>query len=246
VDRSAHAKILVGCYSLGLAAQLSVGIRGRSNRPTWYTSPWWVLRNYAARAVPRAIFGEKALGGAGTNAAGLPVALDIANRAGHLALIGIAWLVVAAVIVVALARLTEPHWPLALAAGLFSVILFLGEIGDNLSIVQPRYVIAPALLLYTAIVALLRPRGVSGEAAGDQAPRPAGAAPSWCPVAAFACLLAVVCVLNFRVTNGRSESPAWTSVVAAAQKSCAERGVTGYVYARSWWTVHIPCGRLSR
>jgi hypothetical protein len=273
VDRSKNTRFLVACYALGLAAQLSLQLRGLSNRPiNRYTGPWWSLRNYVARTVPRAIFGEKALGGPGTNPAGLPAALDIANKTEHLALIGTAWLVVVAVIIIALARVTEPHWPLAVTAGFFSVFLFVGEIIDNLAIVQPRYVIAPALLLYTAIVALLRPRGVMRAAAADSAPdgasqpgravsravnsraqdspavggRAGGARRTWYPVAAFACLLAVACVLNFRVTNGRSESPAWTSVVAAARQSCQQPGMTSYVYSHAWWGVHIPCGRLAR
>ncbi len=32
-----------------------------------FTSPLWILGNYVTRAVPRAIFGELALGGPGTN-----------------------------------------------------------------------------------------------------------------------------------------------------------------------------------
>ncbi len=256
--RDKHTKLLVGCYILGLAVQLSVLVRGLSNRPAnWYTSPSWVLRNYVNRAVPRAIFGEKALGGPGTNAAGMPIGLDIVNKTEHVALIGTALLVLLAVVIIALARVTEPHWPLALLAGAFSVIVFLGEIVDNLTIVQPRYVIAPALLLYTMIVALLRPRGVIGNAAhavtdesGRQVDRPAAAVPArgagaWYPVAAFAVLLATVCVINFRVTNGRSGSPAWSSVVAAAHQSCQRPGVTDYVYSHAWWKVRIPCDRVS-
>jgi hypothetical protein len=244
-DRSKNAWFLAGCYAFGLAAQISVGLRGLSNRPTnWYTSPTWVLGKYVTRAVPRAIFGERALGGAGTNAAGMPVALDIANQTEHLALIGLAWLVVLIAIGIALTRFTAPNWPLAVTAGLFSVLVFLSEIVDNLTIVQPRYVIAPALLLYTAVVALLRPRGVMGEAAADSAPPAGRFGRTWYPVAAFACLLAVACVLNFRVTNGRSESPAWTSVVAAARTSCQKPGVTSYLYLHAWWGVHIPCHRV--
>jgi hypothetical protein len=160
------------------------------------------------------------------------------------------------VIVIALARVTDPHWPLAVTAGLFSVIIFLGEIVDNLTIVQPRYVIAPALLLYAAIVALLRPRGVvPAAAAADPAGAPGRARPgpawmtgplTWYPVAAFAILLAIVCGLNFRVSNTRSSSPPWSSVVARAQQYCEQPGVTSYEYAHAWWRVHIPCSRVSR
>ncbi len=47
-----------------------------------------------------------------------------------------------AAIIIAAVRLTAPDWPLAVTALLFSVLLFLGEIVNNLPIVQPRYVIA--------------------------------------------------------------------------------------------------------
>jgi len=186
--------------------------------------------------------------------------MHIVSMAEHRALIGIAWLLVLAVIVIALARITDPNWPLAVAAALFSVIVFLGEIVDNLTIVQPRYVIAPALLLYTMIVALLRPRGVMRASAADDdaagtAGRPVRAAEgggkwsvrarsAWLPITTFAALLAVVCALNFRVTNGRSESPAWSTVVANAQASCQMPGVTSYLYLHVWWAVRIPCSRL--
>jgi hypothetical protein len=209
----------------------------------------WVLTKYISRAVPRAIFGERALGGPGTNAEGMPAPLHIPNQTEHLLLIAMAWVVLLAVIVIALARVTDPHWPLAVTAGLFSVLIFLSEIVDNLKIVQPRYVIAPALLLYAAIVALLRPRGVMPAVEAGPAsttPRPAWSPLAWYPVAAFAILLAIVCGLNFRVSNTRSSSPPWSSVVAHAQLYCERPGVTSYEYAHAWWRVHIPCSRVSR
>lgn len=243
-DRSKHSVLLFGCYAFGLLAQESVSLRGLSNRPTgWYTSPLWVLKNYISRVVPRALFGEKAMGGGGTDIRGNPVPLHIVSQAEHLGLIAAAWLVVLIVIVIALARVTDPNWPLAITAGLFSVLVFLGEIVDNLTVVQPRYVIAPALLLYTAVIAMLRPRGVMR--APGAAPDRTRAMAAWYPVAVFAALLAVACAFNFRVTNARSQSPAWSTVVARAATSCQRPGVTSYVYTYDWWSVQIPCGRVS-
>jgi hypothetical protein len=257
VDRTKSTIFMCSFWLLGLAAQESVALRGMSNRHSgWYTSPLWVLEKYISRTVPRAIFGERALGGPGTNAEGMPAPLHIPNHTEHLILIAMAWVVLLVVIVIALARVTDPHWPLAVTAGLFSVLIFLGEIVDNLKIVQPRYVIAPALLLYAAIVALLRPRGVMSAATDatgppGRRPTPAWMAGSWSPltwypVAAFAILLAIVCGLNFRVSNTRSSSPPWSSVVAHAQLYCERPGVTSYEYAHAWWRVHIPCSRVSR
>jgi hypothetical protein len=160
-----------------------------------------------------------------------------------------------AVVVIALGRLTAPHWPLAVTALAFSAVLFVGEIVDNYQIVQPRYVIAPALLLYTAIVAMLRPRGAAygvppaGKPGGDASAAAASRGPwrgvaAWTPVTVFALLLAVVVGFNFRVVNTRSESPPWTAVVAAARHTCNMPGTADYEYSHLWWHVQIPCSKV--
>jgi hypothetical protein len=259
-DRSKSAVAVAVCWAAGLLAQWSVQLRGMSNRANdLFTSPLWILGNYVTRAVPRAIFGELALGGPGTNYRGSPAPLSIPNMAVHEALIWGACAIVVAVVVIALARLTTPHWPLAVTALVFSVVLFVGEIVDNYPIVQPRYVIAPALLLYTAIVAMLRPRGVtgdmtageSGDAPGDGTPAAAAVGASrwpvvaaWTPVTVFALLLAVVVGFNFRVVNTRSESPPWSAVVTAARNACMQPGMTDYEYSHLWWHVQIPCSKV--
>jgi hypothetical protein len=259
-DRSKTAIAVAVCWAAGLVAQWTVQVRGLSNRKGGlFTSPLWILGNYVTRAVPRAIFGEKALGGPGTNYRGSPVPLSIPDPAVHAALIWGACAIVVAVVVIALARLTAPHWPLAITALLFSVVLFVGEIVDNYPVVHPRYVIAPALLLYTAIVVMLRPRGATASApAGQAGGTPTGdtavtAAPTgsslrsvaaWTPVTVFALLLAIVVGFNFRVVNTRSESPPWTAVVAAARQTCMKPGTADYEYSHLWWTVRIPCSRV--
>ena len=123
-------------------------------------------RELRDRVVPRALFGEHALGGPGTNGDGHPLPLVIPDMAVHTALIWGAWGLSPWPSSSRLTRLTAPHWALAVTALLSSVLLFVGEIVNNLPIVQPRYVIAPALLLYTAIIAALRPRGVPDGRAG--------------------------------------------------------------------------------
>jgi hypothetical protein len=255
-DRSKTAIAVAVCWAAGLLAQWTVQLRGLSNRSNGlFTSPLWILGNYVTRAVPRAIFGERALGGPGTNYAGAPVPLSIPNMAVHEALIWGSCAIVVAVVVIALARLTAPHWPLAVTALAFSVLLFVGEIVDNYQVVQPRYVIAPALLLYTAIVAMLRPRGVTDEASAAGEPdgdAPATVAPrgplsviaAWAPVTVFALLLAVVVGFNYRVVNNRSESPPWTAVVATARHTCMKPGMADYEYSHLWWHVQIPCSRV--
>jgi hypothetical protein len=66
----------------------------------------------------------------------------------------------------------------------------------------------------------------------------------WLPAAGFAVLLLVAVTLNFRVTNGRTTSPAWTSVVATAHAACAMPHVSAYTFVHEWWFVTIPCGKV--
>ena len=259
-DRSKVAIAVAVCWAGGLVAQWSIQLRGMSNRKNGlFTNPIWAFGNYVTRVVPRALFGEHALGGPGTNGEGHPLPLVIPNLAVHNALIWGAWAIVVIAIIIGLAKLTAPDWPLAVTALLFSVLVFIGEIIDNLPIVQPRYVIAPALLIYTAIVAMLRPHGAAdaarppdgpgGQAASDTRARrwalPARpVVVAWSPVIVFALVLAVACGFNYRVTNNRSESPPWTAVVAAATKSCMKPGMGDYRYRHAWWQIKIPCGRV--
>lgn len=260
VDRSKSAVIMVFFWIAGFALEMLPSLNGQTNRFQWgVNSPLWALKNYATRAVPRALFGEKALGGPGTTVNGYVAPLHITSVVGHDALIAAAWTVVLIALLLALARRTHPNWPLAVTAALFSFLLFAGQLFINHHVVQPRYVIAPALLLYTAFVASLRPHGVAARERGS---RPMGimAALGWIPVGGFAVVLAVAVALNFRVVNGRTDSPTWTSAVAQARAACADGGAglsdkaftrspSGkgiYWFRYSWWSVEIPCHRVSR
>jgi hypothetical protein len=236
-DRSKNTLFLAIFWVAGVLLQMSQTLLGRSKHYLYgFNGPFFVLRNYVTRAVPRALFGESALGGPGATYRGDYAPLHIVNEAAHVALIAAAWAVVLAVLVIALTRFTDPDWPLAVTAGIFSLGIFFDELLINTPVVQPRYVIAPALLLYVVLVAALRPR-LGRRPRADLALR-------WLPVAGFAVLIAVAVVLNFRVTNGRSGSPPWTSVVARAHSACLQPGVTSYTYTHAWWQVKIPCSRL--
>jgi hypothetical protein len=237
-DRSKSAIAVSAVWLLGLLLQFSQTFQGRDHHYGYgHNSPWFLLRNYGARVIPRALFGESALGGAGVNYRGLYAPLNIINMAAHVALIGVAVAVVALAIILALRRFTDPNWPLAVVAGLFSLGVFTVELLVNTPVVQTRYLIAPAMLLYTVLAALLRPR-LREDA------RPAQTALRWLPAACVAVLVIVAISLNFRVTNGRSSSPPWTSVVAAATSACARPNVVSYLYVHEWWQLSIPCGRV--
>jgi hypothetical protein len=57
-------------------------------------------------------------------------------------------------------------------------------------------------------------------------------------------LFLVAVALNFRVTNGRTTSPACTSVVATAHRACAMPHVLAYTFVHEWWFVTIPCSQV--
>ena len=131
---------------------------------------------------------------------------------------------------------------------MFSVGIFIEEMLINMAVVQSRYVIAPALLLLTALVALLRPRQVPATSDVSTTARRLPSVSTmvrWLPVTGLAVLLAVAVTLNFSVTNGRTTSPAWTSVVASATSACASSPhITAYTFVHEWWWVTIPCDKV--
>ncbi|HEY0937255.1 MAG TPA: hypothetical protein VGD91_26390 [Trebonia sp.] len=243
VDRSKNSWCLAVLWAGGVWLQLSETALGRSHHDEFgLNSPFFVLKNYVARVAPRALFGERSLGGAGADYRGYYAPLHITNHDAHNALIVGAWLVVLVTVALAAARFTDPNWTLAGVAALFSVGIFIDELTVNTPVVQPRYVVAPALLLYTALAALLRPRQrEEGQAAEGQR---GWSAVRWLPAAGLAVLLVVAMTLNFRVTNGRTTSPSWTSEVASGKSACAEPGVSAYTFVHEWWWVTIPCHRL--
>ncbi len=240
---------------------MSETILGRSHHDQFGSNSLsFVVKNYVARVVPRALFGERSLGGAGADYTGdHAIPLHVTNATAHDALIVCAWLVVLIIVVLAVIRFTDPNWTLAIVAAVFSVGFFGEEMLINTSVVQPRYIIAPTMLLYTALVALMRPKLPEGAKQPEAAERPEGATGSvtalrwlpsvdtavrWLPAVGFTVLLLVAVTLNFRVTNGRTTSPAWSSVVATAQKDCTRPHVTAYTFVHEWWYVTIPCSKV--
>ncbi|HEY6495567.1 MAG TPA: hypothetical protein VIZ43_19990 [Trebonia sp.] len=239
VDRSKNAWALAILWASGAWIQISETVLGTSSHSYSHSNGlFFMLKNYVVRVLPRALFGERSLGGPGASYSGGAAPLHVTSAAGHDALIVAAWVVVAVIIALAASRFCDPNWTLFGVAALFSVGIFCEELFINTDIVQPRYVVAPALLIYTALVALMRPREREGATGAKSA------AVRWLPAAGFAVLLLVAVTLNFRVTNGRTTSPAWTSVVATARSDCTMPGVSAYTYVHEWWFVTIPCSKV--
>ncbi|HTF11573.1 MAG TPA: hypothetical protein VK659_25695 [Asanoa sp.] len=233
-------------YLFGLGLQGYYMLTGDSSRagvgePRY--NPLWLLKEYVDSAVPRAVLGEKWLGGPGTDISGYPIPLTIGGAA-HLVLALVAWAIVATVVVLAVRRLTNPHWPLVIAAVVCSGLFFAAAV-SNMGWTQPRYVIPTALLLYVAFVALLRP---VPAAAATAAPAAASARPRLAtrvPIFGLVVLLAVVCAVNLRGPNGRSTSQGWAETARQATAACtANPSKPWFDYKHTWWTVRIPCKRV--
>lgn len=240
-------RLMALCYMAGAALQfggLITGATSRDNIGERNFDPLWLGRNYITRAVPRAVLGEKWLGGPGTDLYGKPIPLAVHHTVEHYALIAIAWLIVGAVIAVAAAGLTRPHWPLAVVAGGASVALFCIQVG-NMGTVQPRYLIPAALLVYVAFAALLRPRASLDDALPSRARRlRLQPVHSGLPLLAFAVLLTVVMGANLRGDNTRSDSLGWDKIVQRATAACEAKPIKSYRYWHYWWYVDIPCSRV--
>ena len=266
-DRSKATISLVGIWLVGVCIQgYSTFIGPNSRHADGYNSPFWIAWQYISEAVPRALFGEKALGGPGAEFNyGLKLPNYEITSAVHLRLALAAWAVVLVALILARVRLTNPNWPLVTVALLSSLLVLEGSLLFNEHLFQPRYVICPALLLYTALVAALRPRGVAepgppGVADSDRRPAPGWAvrAVPWLPVACLTAVVAFAITVNFHVDNGRSNNKPWTTIVATAKTECARHGADlppkswladswqggAYVYKYLWYTSVIPCNRV--
>lgn len=235
-DRSKTAISVALVWFLGTLLEFSLLLEGPDrNQIRSDNSVLWVAERYGTRVLPRALFGEKALGGPGTDVDGNYAPLHIVSMDGHIALICAAWAVMGLAIVFGWTRLTAANWPLIVVAALFSVAFFFEEIFFNIHVVQPRYTIVPAMLCYLVLVAALRPRVKPGTETVRKLLR-------CLPVTGLAVLLAVAVIVNFRVANGRSSSQPWSSVVAEAKASCQGQPQAEYYhFAHEWWQVNIPC-----
>ncbi|MFD0819106.1 hypothetical protein ACFQ0D_12515, partial [Micromonospora zhanjiangensis] len=199
VRRDRHSALLAGVLVVGLGLQfgtmaLGVNQRGPAFAPP-RPDPVWALLEFVLRPVPQAVLGERLVSGR-IDAGYLPVAM-------------LGWLVVAAVVVVALRRLSRPDWPLAAVLAGGALALYVESlIGGGQSIV--RYAVAPALMTLAALAALVRP-------ARDDRPG------RWksVPMYALVGLLTVVCAVNLRTHNARADGPPWHTTLAEARAVCA-------------------------
>jgi hypothetical protein len=263
-DRSKAAIAVCSIWLIGVCVQWYPSLSGMNSRLNYgHNSLTWVGWQYLSEAVPRALFGEKALGGPGadTKTIGLTLPNYQITPAVHLRLALIAWAVLVVALILARIRLTSPNWALVGTALLSSLIVLEGELAVNVPVLEPRYIICPALLIYTALVAALRPRAIpQPRAAGSQpAQSPPAVSPpaepgpshrrpaqgrrpadwllwalSWLPVTGVSVLVAFAITANFLVVNGRSTNKPWTTIIAITRAECARHGAG--LPPRAWVT----------
>jgi hypothetical protein len=220
--------VLAGLLGLGLAGQVAGLATGASSRAL-DPDPVRAVTGYLVRAVPAPLVGERWLGGS----------VDT----GWLLLAGLAWLVVALVVLLARLRVTRPAWPLALTAAAHSAVLYMLPVVLS-GVATPRYAVAPAMLVVTALVALLQPRDALRQ------PRVARL-----PLLAFCAVLAVTCAVNLRLDNERAHGPLWSTeldharrqcLTATAQPAAAPQAQVTLSPGGPEWITSFPCGYLTR
>ncbi len=251
--RDRHGILLGALLGLGLAVQFSGLLTGSSTRAL-SPDPVRAATGYVLRVVPAALIGQRWLG----------TQVDT----GWLALAAVAWLLVVAAAVVVWLRLVRPRWPLAVAAALHSVALYVLPVlltGEA----TPRYAVVPAMLVVTALVAVLQPdRSQSVAVLQPDGPQSVGlhrpdgspAVPGRpdrgrlrlaAPLYTLAALLAVICAVNLRVDNARAHGPTWSAQLQLARIGCTGPDATVEVLippvkVTPPWLVRLPCRYLQR
>jgi hypothetical protein len=123
--------------------------------------------------------------------------------------------------------------PLAVLAAFMSVVLFLVPVGLT-RVDAPRYPAVPVLLLLTAVATLL-------DDSSPGLPVPA------CRAARIAALtlVAVVWLIDFRISDARSQGPTWNMQLQAAEANCAGRtGIVIINISPRGWQADVDCHHL--
>jgi hypothetical protein len=260
--RTRYSIALLATLVLGLLVQFGALLFGAASRSgAGITSPrpdpFWAVAEYLLYALPYSVLGQRWMEPGITDQNGFYPTHVYVHTMEHVALGAAAYVIVLAVLFVAIRRITNPMWTLAIVAAGHSLGLFAMEImgfgydsdgyfvPETTLIITDRYLVPAALLLIVAFVALLRPSDRLGR---DPARWPANA---W-PLLMWVTLLVVVTVANYRHDNPRSHAQAWTGAVAKARAECladpAKASVDANVGSRMWgnyWPkVVIPCDRL--
>jgi hypothetical protein len=220
-----------------LAGNLAALALGLTRRPTMLPPRWdplWALQVTAEWALPHAMFGY-GITGQGSQAV----------QPAWLA--QLSWLVLAAFVIAAATGLTRPAWKIAALMGL-TAIAFVCATAMQYGGTELRYVIAPELMLFTALAALTLPK------------------PQGKPHIALLPLIftflgvGLVFAVSYQTASPRANQLApWQEAVARARITCQDpknqsvyidpgdgsvKAFNGEPSGNPDWSVLVPCDRL--
>jgi hypothetical protein len=243
VLRDRYSAILAAVLAAGATVQVLGLALGASTRENLELDPVRPIRAYLLHVGPSAVFGERWLIGHGDPRIVLAA--------------GLAWLLIAAAVVVAVRVSPRDGWPLAATAAVHSVAVFALPVALT-GVAPPRYGFAPALMLLAALVAILQP-------APPPAPAPARTpnrrvperthhdlvrtlrSRRAMPFAVLTVMLTVTWAVNFRVDTVRDHGPLWSDQREQARAECASTPAATATLAITPdpWEADLSCGYLT-
>jgi hypothetical protein len=229
--------VMVGGLLVALTGNVVALALGVTVRPVIVPSNWdpiYALKVTAEWALPHAMFGY-GITGAGS---------QMVEPAW---LVQVSWLVLAALVAVAAVGLTRPAWRIAALMGL-TAIAFVCATAMQYGGTELRYVIAPELMLFAAIAALMLPK--------PDSPRRLAVL----PLALTFVGVALVFAFSYQTVSPRANQLApWDEAVARARITCADpanqsvyidpgdgsvEAFNGKPLGIPGWSVLVPCDRL--
>ncbi len=224
----ARAVVVRDWLSRAMAATVTLGVllhfyalaTGDTSRPLNPTI-WGAVTSYFKRAVPATLLGEQGLD------------VHPSHRA-NLAWTALAWLLVAALLLLAWRGPTRPNWLIAGTAALFSALMWAAAVSST-GLLATRYVAVAGMLLIGGVAALLVP------APGRGGTLVAGAA---------IVLVLVLYGINLHTDWRNSEGPSWAAAVRQGQAQCRVPGTTSVdlviAPVQVDWSAHLSCQYLLR
>lgn len=232
--RDRYAKVACTIMTLSLGVNLTTNLLGISVREDVHHrfNPAWAIAAYVLRPLPQGLLGEAWTG------------LRPEHTVAGLAPVALGWFVVLVCVLVAWRRWSDPDWPLAVTAAFYSVAIY-SVVIMLVGITAPRYSYPAALLVLTAVVALVRPP--AGGWVGTGPPRlRAGATPAL----ALGVLMVVVAAVNYRgVDSLRGHGPSWSHELSVARAQCVAGATEARILVspgREAYYAVLPCSYLTR
>jgi hypothetical protein len=213
--RDATSGVMAGSLMLGLVANIVALSTHLTARPVIVPSRYdlpWALSRMVGWALPHALFGYGITGNGG-------------QEVGARWLVWASWGIVALAVLAAALGLSRPQWKAAAVFGATAAILLIATI-MQFGTVELRYAVAPELMLFAALAALLLPRPNSRL-----------------PLVILSVGVALVLAFSYRTAGPRTTEAPWRLSVAKARMACedVDNGVA-YIFPGSGEVLALPNG----